>query len=775
MRTATSHPRSAVQYRMLLGMVLGLLLLAGVPASVSAQKPVPLPPPGPPGVPLPIEPIPPFPPVVPPPAVPNQVTVELNKVEAVVDGPIATISVEQVFRNDGGQTAEGVYVFPLPTDGAVSDFQMTVNGQTLEGKLLDKEDARRLYEQIVRQRRDPALLEYLDRGLFQANVFPIPPGESRTLGFTYTQILEQKDGLYHFNFPLRTRQYSSLPPEQVSVSVELRNQAGLRTIYSPELPIRVDRTEDDSALVTFEQAGEQPPADFDLYFGTDESAVGLNLLSYKPAGEDGYFALLAAPSLKVPGDEVVARDVVLVVDISGSMKGEKMDQARAAARYVVDALNPQDRFDIIAFSSAADAWSGKLRDPNAQNREAAQEWIDHLRASGSTDINRALLEALAELDAGRSQEKARPAYVLFLTDGQPTVGETDAERIVANVENNTPAGHSVRLFPFGIGYDVNTDLLDTLGSLLGGRSSYVQPDARIDEAVGSFYAQISTPVLANVALDFGGSPGAKEIFPYPLPDLFAGEQLVAVGRYEQGGTVNVELKGDVNGEERLYVYGGRELVSSGGEPFVAKLWATRRIGELLSQVRRTGAEQELIDEIVDLSLRYGIVTPYTSYLVLEPGDYVPQPLEANGGSGAANGTGPLAAPRDVTLDAAKGVAVAAAEAAAAPPSGEAAVQASVARTSLESATTVTQDAAVRYAGGRTFQRQVNAVDAEGRPVELWVDTSYREGMAVTEVPFGSDAYFALLDRSGMAEWLAVALQVVIVTGDNTAVRITAEQ
>ena len=186
---------------------------------------------------------------------PNQVTVELHKVEAVVDGPIATVSVEQVFRNDSGQTAEGVYVFPLPKDAAVSDFQMTVNGQTLEGKLLDKEEARRLYEQIVRQRRDPALLEYLDRGLFQANVFPIPPGESRTLDFTYTQVLEQRDGLYRFNYPLRTRQYSTLPPEQVSVSVELRDQSGLRTIYSPELPIRVDRTEDDSALVTYEQSG----------------------------------------------------------------------------------------------------------------------------------------------------------------------------------------------------------------------------------------------------------------------------------------------------------------------------------------------------------------------------------------------------------------------------------------------------------------------------------------------------------------------------------------
>ena len=766
--------------RVLLWMALALLLLAGIPARVSAQKPVLPPQPVPPGVPLPIEPIPPLPPVVPPPIAPNEVTVALHKVEAVVDGPIATVSVEQVFRNDGAQTVEGVYVFPLPKDAAVSDFQMTVNGQTLEGKLLDKEDARRLYEQIVRQRRDPALLEYIDRGVFQANVFPIPPGESRTLDFTYTQVLEQKDGLYRFNYPLRTRQYSALPPEQVSVSVELRNQSGLRTIYSPELPIRVDRTEDDSALVTFEQSDTQPAADFDLYFGTDDSAIGLNLLSYKPAGEDGYFALLAAPSLDVPGDEVVARDVVLVVDVSGSMKGEKMEQARAAARYVVDALNPQDRFDIIAFSSATDAWSGKLQDTATEHREAAQTWIDRLRAGGSTDINRALLEGLAELDAAKESAKGagatRPALVVFLTDGQPTVGETDAERIVANAENNTPAGQSVRLFPFGIGYDVNTDLLDTLGSQLGGRSSYVQPDERIDEAVGSFYAQISTPVLDNIALDFGNTAGVKQIFPYPLPDLFAGEQLVAVGRYAEGGKVDVELKGDVNGKERLYVYEGRDLVNSGGEPFVAKLWATRRIGELLSQIRRIGAEQELIDEIVDLSLRYGIVTPYTSYLVLEPGDYVPQPVTA--GSGSDGGSAALAAPaapRAAALDAEKGVAAAAAQAASAAPTGAAAVQASVARTSLESATTVTQNEAVRYAGGRTFQRQVKAVDAAGQPIELWVDTEYREGMDVTEVPFGSDAYFALLDEPGMAEWLSVGPLVVIVTGENAAVRVTPEK
>jgi Ca-activated chloride channel family protein len=330
----------------------------------------------------------------------------------------------------------------------------------------------------------------------------------------------------------------------------------------------------------------------------------------------------------------------------------------------------------------------------------------------------------------------------------------------------------VRLFTFGIGYDVNTDLLDTLGSLLGGRSSYVQPQARIDEAIETFYAQISTPVLANIALDFGSDAGVEELFPYPLPDLFAGEQLVAVGRYQEGGPLTVELSGNVNGAARLYVYPDRSLVTAGGEPFVAKLWATRRIGALLDQVRRDGPAQELIDEIVDLSLRYGIVTPYTSYLVLEPGELAPAQV-TEGGSAPDGALDGAFAPRPLYADAEKAVAAAAAEASAAAPSGAAAVQASVVRGELQTATRVVQDEAVRYAGGRSFQRQGQATGPDGLPVALWVDTLFRDEMQVTDIAFGSDEYFALLDTPGMAAYLAVGPELVVVTGPASAVRITA--
>ncbi|MCB0025712.1 MAG: VWA domain-containing protein, partial [Caldilinea sp.] len=408
------------------------------------------------------------------------VIVAAHTVDAVVEGRVAQVQVTQVFRNQSRTVAEGVYIFPLPKDAAVSDFQMTVNGEVLEGKLLDRDEARRIYEQIVRSQRDPALLEYLDRGLFQASVFPIPPGETRTVDFSYSQVLAPDGNLLHFNYPLSTERFSTAPVEEVAVTVELLDQPGLRTIYSPNYPITIERTAEDRATAVYTASDDQPAGDFDLYWGVADEAIGLDLLSYKPAGEDGFFVLLAAPGVAAT-DEVVARDIVVVLDVSGSMRGPKMEQAVDAVRYIVENLNAEDRFNLITFSTGVSLWESDLQPADGDAIAAALDWLADAKATGSTDINRALLEALAQLDTG--DDDGRPAYVLFLTDGQPTQGEQDAGAIVRNALNNLPAERTPRLFTFGLGYDVNTDLLDTLATDLRGRSQYVRPDEPIDEAV----------------------------------------------------------------------------------------------------------------------------------------------------------------------------------------------------------------------------------------------------------------------------------------------------
>jgi Ca-activated chloride channel family protein len=684
------------------------------------------------------------------------IALDEHHVEAVIDGPVANVHVSQIFRNQSGRTVEGRYLFPLPADAAVSDFQLTVDGQVLEGKLLNKEEARRIYEEIVRRQLDPALLEYMGRGLFQTSVFPIPAGATRKVALTYTQVVRQHGGLYEFVYPLRSQQIGASPVKQMSIAVELRNQPGLRTIYSPDHAISIDHESESGAIIGYEASNLQPEQDFSLFFGVDKSAVGLNLLSYKPAGEDGFFVLLAAPSVEVAPAQIVARDLVLVLDISGSMQGEKMEQARAAAHFLVDALNPDDRFNLVAFSTGVRLWEGALQPADAAHRQAAHAWIDTLAAGGSTDINRALLEGLGQFVGGDND--TRPAYLLFLTDGLPTMGETEPGRIIQNAQNNRP-DRTIRLFTFGLGFDVNTDLLDTLSRDLGGRSSYVSPTEAIDEQVSSFYEDISTPVLVDISLNFGNVVTVDELFPYPLPDLFAGDQLVVVGRYRKAGPVTVTLRGSANAETLTFQYPGRELVSAGGESFVARLWATRKIGALLDQIRRSGPLAELVEAVTELSLEYGIVTPYTSYLVVEP-------ALARATPGAEV---PLYSLRDEAEEAVQESASMVASAAA---SGEAAVSASKVRSELANAANVQERAGVRYVKGKTFVHQTTVQRSDGRQVEVWVDTLYNNQMKVEEVRFGSERYFALARQPGMAAWLAISPELVIVLNDGRAIRIT---
>ena len=363
----------------------------------------------------------------------------------------------------------------------------------------------------------------------------------------------------------------------------------------------------------------------------------------------------------------------------------------------------------------------------------------------------------------------RLTYILFLTDGLPTQGETDPWRIIDNAAANLADAGQVRLFPFGIGYDVNTILLDTLAKQMGGRSSYVAPDERIDEAVGEFYAGISTPILADVTVEFRGATVVDDLYPFPLPDLFAGEQMVVTGRYRQGGPVEVIVRGQVNGEAREFVYGDLGLRQRGGEPFVARLWASRKIGALMEQVRREGPTPEVVQAIVDLSLRYGIVTPYTAYLVEEPQVNTPRggvpepPVPASPGIGVGGAAGAYAYAEDE-----------AARQAAMPANGEAAVAASKTQNDMQTATAVGDAAQARYVGGKTFVQQGWATTADGNVVPFWVDTGYQPEMPMRWVVFGDDAYFALAADPDAAQWLSLGSEMVFVDDQGGAVRITTD-
>ena len=542
----------------------------------------------------------------------DQLVIRYHHVTVAITDQLAVTHVDQVFYNPNDWTIEGTYIFPIPDDAAVSGFTLWVDGKPVEGQVLDATQARQTYEQIVSSMRDPALLEYIGRGAVQARIFPIAPRAERRIELEYTQALPAEGGLVRYVYPLNTEKFSALPIESVSISVEIQSSVPIRAVYSPSHEVGVSRESQNHVMAGYEAANVLPDTDFTLYYSLGETEA-FHLLTYRDPSDssdpDGFFMVLLAPKINTV-DQVIPKDIILVLDHSGSMEGEKFQQAQLATRYILDNLNSEDRFNIVSFSTGIEMYASSLR--HASEAAEAQSWIDSLRADGSTDINRALLEAAALVDTERS------TYLIFLTDGLPTQGVTDSPSILSNFSANAP--ENLRLFTFGVGYDVDTILLDSLSQDHHGRSSYVQPGMKLDEILSSFYNGISTPVLTNLDLHFEGI-STYDLYPYPLPDLFAGTQVVLLGRYRGGGEADISLNGEVNSKPQTFTFADQKFETqspaNSSQSSIPRLWATRKVGYLLNEIRLRGANQEIIDQIVHLSIRYGIVTPYTSYLVTE--------------------------------------------------------------------------------------------------------------------------------------------------------------
>ncbi len=542
-----------------------------------------------------------------------QLDIRYHHVTVTVEDQLVVTHVDQTFFNPNEWDVEGTYIFPVPKDAVVTSFALWMDNEPVKGQILDAEQARRTYTDIVQSLQDPALLEYIDRGAVQASIFPIPSREERRIELEYSQVLTSENGLLRYVYPLSTEKFSRLPLESVTIQIDIKSHVPLRAIYSPSHQIAVHRENDHHITVGYEELDVLPDRDFVLFFSTGEEQA-FHLMSFRDPLDtldpDGFFLMLLAAN---PGSnpETFPKDVILVLDKSGSMDGEKFRQAQEALRYILGQLNPEDRFNIITFSTGVEAYASNLVDAGKAGEGIT--WVDRQQAQGSTDINRALLEAAALVDQGR------PTYIIFLTDGLPTTGEVDSQRILDNL--SATVQENVRLFSFGVGYDVDTFLLDSLSESHRGASIYVLPGERLDEALSDFYAKISTPVLTDLVLDFGDLT-VYDLYPAPLPDLFAGSQIVMVGRYRQPGEATITLTGEVNGEILEFRYANQIFPASsrgnsGTLESIPRLWATRKIGYLLNQVRLHGPDPEVVEQIVRLSIRYGIITPYTSYLVTE--------------------------------------------------------------------------------------------------------------------------------------------------------------
>ncbi|MEQ8791717.1 MAG: VIT domain-containing protein [Pirellulaceae bacterium] len=550
---------------------------------------------------------------------PPQMTYKIKElaVQARIDDQVARTQVTQSFVNTGSRQMEVSFVFPLPYDGAIDRLTFMVDGTEYEAKLMKASEARSIYEGYIRRNQDPALLEWMGTGMFKTSVFPVPPGAERKVTLRYSQLLRKDHQLTDFLFPLSTAKYTSHAVEKVSVEASIQSTQEIKSVYSPTHSIEVKRPGKHQATIKFEAQNQIPESDFRLFFDTAAGSLGASVVSYRPEpNEDGYFLLLASPEVKSASAARAAKTVVVVVDRSGSMSGKKIEQAREALKFVVNNLRDGDLFNIVAYDSSVESFRPELQKFNEETRQQAVGWIEGIYAGGSTNIDGALKTAL-----GMFQDEKRPGYVVFLTDGLPTAGETNESKIVVNSTKNNK--YDVRLINFGVGYDVNARLLDRLSRENRGQSEFVRPNEDLEAHVSRLYDKISSPVMTNVAVDFEldevrveeGRPVTR-VYPRQLTDLFEGEQLVLVGRYKKHGPAKVTIKGRVGDDEREFDFPA-ELVQHSGDQsysFVEKLWAMRRVGEIIDELDLHGANQELVTELVALSTKHGIITPYTSFL-----------------------------------------------------------------------------------------------------------------------------------------------------------------
>lgn len=594
----------------------GLLVVEDPGQSVRLPRPGIIWPPYPPHPPMP-RPMPPRP--EPPPGAYKIQQIEVNA--RLVD-QVAQVQVSQSFVNTGGRPLEVSFVFPLPYDGAVDRLTLMVDGKEYPAKLLKAEEARRLYEEIVRKNRDPALLEWIGTGLFKTSVFPVPPGQKRTVVLRYTQLCRKTEGMTDFLFPLSTAKYSSEPVERVAVRVAIDSQADIKNVYSPTHPVEIQRADPRHCVVQLVLKNEIPTSDFRLFYDVGQGTVAARLISFRPdrdTDRDGYFVLLVSPEIKATTAKPVPKNVVFVVDRSGSMSGKKIEQAKAALKFVLENLRPGDLFNVIAYDSDVEAFRPELQRFDEASRRAAVGFVEGLYAGGSTNINAALTTALGQL-----QDTSRPNYVLFLTDGLPTTGVTNEMKICENARQANRV--RARIFTFGVGFDVNARLLERLARDSQGQGEYVRPDEDIEDRVSRLYRRIEAPVLTDVKIEVTldehrpeSGPVLNRVYPKGSLDLSAGQQLVLVGRYKTPGRAKVVITGKVGGAVQRFDFPAQLIDRSADDTnsFVERLWAIRRVGEILDEIDLKGKNDELLRELVELSTRHGIITPYTSFLADE--------------------------------------------------------------------------------------------------------------------------------------------------------------
>ncbi|HPI02462.1 MAG TPA: VIT and VWA domain-containing protein [Candidatus Goldiibacteriota bacterium] len=534
-----------------------------------------------------------------------------HDVNISIKNQVADITVNALFYNPNSTVLEGDYWFPLYEDAAVTSFTMIVNGKEMKAEILEADKARAIYEEIVRRMKDPALLEFAGTRMLRQRVYPIPARGEVALVLKYTQQLKTVNGKVKLVYPLSSAKSDTGYVGEVNIKVNVEDSNGIKNVYSSGHAIKTNIKEENFVSASFNARNYKPDKPFVFYYSPAAGEVAASIITHVNRNDDGYFTLLLSPSIEDSKEKYMPKDFVFVLDKSGSMQGDKIEKAKDALQFCVNTLKEGDRLGIIAFSSSVDAMSGKLKNFSYQESGKAKNFIRAIDAEGGTDINSALQDALSML----KKEKGRLPVIVFLTDGLPTVGETDIMNILKNTKHANRA--DARIFVFGVGEDVNTGLLDKMSADNGGDCEYViNPSDSIEESVSSLASRIASPALAGITLSFDGSAGVYDIYPKRIPDMFAGSQITVTGRFKGNGMTQVKVSGETSGSRKEFRF-PVDFSDDGRDESVMKLWASKKVTYLMDEINLKGRNKEIENEIIKLGKKYGIVTPYTSFLITD--------------------------------------------------------------------------------------------------------------------------------------------------------------
>ncbi|MDQ7778225.1 MAG: VWA domain-containing protein [Planctomycetota bacterium] len=566
---------------------------------------------------------------------PHAIVVEGVEASVNIADQAATTSMVVRLYNPGGARQEAVLLIPVPAGASVRSFDFEGKSAEPTAKLLPEAEAIRTYKSIVAKLRDPALLEFAGYGLIRSSVFPVEPRGRQVVRVVYEELLERDDNRVDYLLP--RSEMLSLSTVPWTITVNIRSSKAVSAVYSPSHPVVFSRKDTGGGTVTLSGGRTTEPGPFQLSYMLEKGEVTASLLAYPDAKSGGgYFLLLAGlpAEAQEAGAKSMKRELTLVLDRSGSMQGNKIEQAKAAALQVIEGLGDGEAFNIIDYNDHIERFSFKPVVKDAKTIADARAYVRSLQASGGTNLHDAVLEAVSQ---GPTQELL--PLVLLLSDGLPTIGITSEVQIRTDVAKANV--HGRRIFTFGVGHDVNAPLLDNIAQTSRAAMTVVQPDEDVEVKVSSLFSKLSGPILAAPALEAVDADGnvlagtVRDVLPSVLPDMFKGDQLVVLGKYTGGGPLRFRLRGSYLGEARTYSLQFALEKATMKNAFVARLWASRRIAVLADAIRQMGAEtaavprtnntalpvdprmKELTDEIVRLSTEFGVLTEYTAFLANE--------------------------------------------------------------------------------------------------------------------------------------------------------------